>query len=162
MKLKAKKINEEDFSKFGTFLDPYNIKTVKLGDEKGELFYPDSLSFHSTSGNLMNLGNLVVQERPMMVERIEYHDYAEEVVGGFTDDIVFFAGLPGKEPDLSKFEAFILPKFNWVRVKRKVWHNGQFPINNNNVLGWCLLPPFTYQNGAIRFYLSEPLMITLE
>ena len=161
MKLKAKMINEKDFSKFGTFLDPYNIKTIKLGDEKGELFYPDSLPFCFSEGNLISLSTIIIQKRPITVERIEYHNYSEEVVGGFTDDIVFFAGLPGNEPDLSKFEAFILPKFNWVRVKRKIWHDGQFPINNNDVLGWCLLPPFTYQNDAVRFISSEPIEISM-
>ena len=30
MKIKAKKINEKDFSKFGTFLDPYNVKSEIL------------------------------------------------------------------------------------------------------------------------------------
>ena len=161
MKLKAKMINEKDFSKFGTFLDPYNIKTIKLGDEKGELFYPDSLPFCFSEGNLISLSTIIIQKRPLIESNMEYHDYTEEVVGGFTDDIVFFAGLPGNEPDLSKFEAFILPKFNWVRVKRKVWHYGQFPINNNDVLGWCLLPPFTYQNDAVRFISSEPIEISM-
>ena len=161
MKLKAKMINEKDFSKFGTFLDPYNIKTIKLGDEKGELFYPDSLPFCFSEGNLISLSTIIIQKRPLIESNMEYHDYTEEVVGGFTDDIVFFAGLPGNEPDLSKFEAFILPKFNWVRVKRKIWHDGQFPINNNDVLGWCLLPPFTYQNDAVRFISSEPIEISM-
>ncbi|MFC2145395.1 hypothetical protein ACFLQQ_03600 [Actinomycetota bacterium] len=161
MELKAKMINEEGFSKYGTFLDPHNIKTVKLGDEKGELFYPDSLTFNFSAGTLISLSTIIVQKRPMVEKNMEYHDYTEEVVGGFTDDIVFFTGLPGKEPDLSKFEAFILPKFNWVRVKRKIWHYGQFPINNNDVLGWCLLPPFTYQNDSVGFELSEQLEISL-
>ena len=161
MKLKAKMINEEDFSKFGSFLNPYKIKTTRLGDEKGELFYPDSLTFCFSTGTLTSLSTIIVQKRPMVESNMEYHDHTEEVVGGFTDDIVFFAGLPGKEPDLSKFEAFILPKFNWVRVKRKIWHYGQYPINNNDVLGWCLLPPLTYQNDSVGFELSHPLEIAL-
>lgn len=161
MKLKAKMINEEDFSKFGTFLDPYNIDTVCLGDEKEELFYPDALTFCFSAGTLISLSACSVQKRPMVEYNMEYHDYTEEVVGGFTDDIVFFTGLPGKEPDLSKFEAFILPKFNWIRVKRGIWHYGQFPINNNNVIGWCLLPPFTYQNDSVGFELKEPIEISM-
>lgn len=161
MKLKAKMINEKDFSKYGTFLDPYNIKTTKLGDEKGELFYPDSMSFNFSAGTLISLSTIIIQKRPMVEHNMECHDFTEEVVGGFTDDIVFFTGLPGTEPDLSKFEAFILPKFNWVKVKRQIWHYGQFPINNNDVMGWCLLPPFTYQNDSIGFESKEPLEISI-
>ncbi len=33
----------------------------------------------------------------------------KEIVNSFSDAIVFFAGPPGKEPDLTKFKAFILP-----------------------------------------------------
>ncbi len=161
MKLKAKMINEEDFSKYGTTLDPYNIKTTELGDKKSELFYPDSLTFCFSAGTLIGLSTIIVQKRTMIEHVMEYHDYTEEIIGGFTDNIVFFAGLPNKEPDLSKFDAYILPKFNWVRIKRKIWHYGQFPINNNDVIGWCLLPPFTYQNDAIVFESDEPLEILL-
>jgi hypothetical protein len=161
MKLIAKMINEDDFAKFGTFLDPYNIKTLKLGEEGGELFYPDSLPFCFSFGNMISLSTIIVQKRPMIESNMEYHDFTEEVVGGFTDDIVFFTGPVGREPDLSKFEAFILPKFNWVRIKRGIWHYGQFPINNSNVLGWCLLPPYTYQNDCVGFSLKEPLEISL-
>ena len=161
MKLKAKLIDEEDFSKYGTFLDPYNIKTTSLGDEKSILFYPDSLTFCFSAGTLIGLSAVVVKKRPKVEHIMEYHDHTEEVVGGFNDDVIIFAGLPSKEPDFSTFEAFILPKFNWVRVKRKIWHYAQFPINNNEVLGWCLLPPFTYQNDAIEFESREPLEISL-
>ena len=161
MKLKAKMINEEDFSKYGTFLNPYNIKTICLGNKNEELFYPDSLTFSFSNSTLIGLSAIVVQKRSMVEQNMEYHNYTEEVVGGFTDDVVIFSGLPGKEPDLSKFEAFILPKYNWVRVKRGIWHYGQFPINNNDVLGWCLLPPFTYQNDSVGFELSEPIEILL-
>ena len=100
MKLKAKMINLEDFSKYGTFLDPYDIKTTELGDEKSELFYPDSLTFHFSTGTLISLSTIIIQKRPMIEHAMEYHDNTEEVIGGFTDDIIFFSGLPGNEPDL--------------------------------------------------------------
>jgi len=161
MKLKAKLINEKDFNQYGSFLDPYNIKTLELGEKNSGLFYPDSLTFCFSSGTLVGLSTVIVQKRSMIEYNIEYHDYTEEVVGGFTDDIVFFTGLPHRIPDFSKFEAFILPKFNWVRIKKKIWHYGQFPINNNDVLGWCLLPPFTYQNDSVGFESKEPLEISL-
>ena len=159
MNLKAKKINKDDFAKYGTFLDPNNIKTVCLGDEKEQLFCPDALTFCFSAGTLISLSIIIVQKRPMVEYNIEYHKYTEEVVGGFTDDVVFLVGLPGKEPDLSKFETFILPEFNWIRLKRGIWHYGQFPINNNNVMGWCLLPPFTYQNDTVEVKLEEPIEI---
>ncbi len=161
MKLKAKLINEKDFNKYGSFLDPYNIKSLELGDKNSELFYPDSLTFCFSSGTLISLSTVIVQKRSMIEYNMEYHNYTEEVVGGFTDDIVFFTGLPHKIPNFSKFEAFILPKFNWVRIKKKIWHYGQFPINNNDVLGWCLLPPFTYQNDSVGFESKEPLEFLL-
>jgi ureidoglycolate hydrolase len=161
MKLKAKKLNEGDFAKFGTFLDPHSIKTKCLGDKKELLFYPDSLTFCFSAGTLISLSTIVIQKRPMVENNMEYHDFTEEIIGGFTDDVVFFAGLPSKEPDLSKFEAFILPRSNWVRVKRGIWHYGQFPINNNDVLGWCLLPPFTYQNDSILFRSQDPIEISI-
>ena len=129
--------------------------------KKKGFYYPDAMIFCFSVGTLISLSAVIVQKRPMIEYNMEYHNYTEEVVGGFNDDIVIFAGLPGKEAELSKFEAFILPKFNWIRVKRGIWHYGQFPINNNNVLGWCLLPPFTYLNDSVGFKLSEPIKIEI-
>ena len=95
-----------------------------------------------------------------MVEyNMEYHHLTEEVVGGFDDDVVIFVGQSGKKPNLSKFEAFILPKFYWIRIKKSIWHYGQFPLNKNNVIGWCLLPQFTYLNDSFLFKLNEPIEI---
>ncbi len=62
MKLKAKRVNEENFAKFGTFLDPYNIKSVCLGNEKEELFYPDALSFCFSAGTLISVSPIIVQK----------------------------------------------------------------------------------------------------
>jgi hypothetical protein len=161
MILKAKKINEEDFSKFGTFLDPYNIKSVCLGNENEELFYPDSMTLCFAASTLFSLSVISVSKRPFVEHNMEYHDFTEEVVGGFTDDIVIFAGPAGEKPDVSKFEAFILPKLNWVRVKKKIWHYGQFPINDKKAIGWCLLPPLTYLNDSVGFRINDPLEIKL-
>jgi len=61
---------------------------------------------------------------------------------------------------LSKFEAFILPKNNWYRTKRGVWHWAPFPIEEDNVLGWCLLPPYAYTNDSIAIRLSDPIRIS--
>jgi len=160
MILKAKKINEEDFLKFGTFLDPYNVKSICLGNEDEELFFPDSMTLCFSTSTLFSLSVVRVTKRPFVEYNMEYHDFTEEVVGGFTDDIVVFAGPAGEKPDVAKFEAFILPKFNWIRLKRKIWHYGQYPINDEKALGWCLLPPFTYLNDSVGFKLSEPLKIT--
>jgi len=156
MKIKAKKINEKDFSKFGTFLDPYNVKSVCLGNPDEELFYPDSMVFTFATSTLMSVDVVQVKKRPFIEHEMEYHDFTEEVIGGFTDDILCFAGPAGEKPDLSKFEAFILPKFNWIRLKRGVWHYGQYPINED-ALGWCLLPPYTYLNDAISYKSKEPI-----
>ena len=93
VKLKTKMINEEDFPKFGNFLDPYNIKTTRLGDEKGELFYPDSLPFSFSAGTHISLCTVVLQKRPVVGHNLEYHELTEEIIGGFTDDIIFFTGF---------------------------------------------------------------------
>ena len=122
-----------------------------------KLFYPDSLILGFSTGTLTSLCTAILQKRPVVDHTMEYHNYTEEIVVGFSDDIVFFVGPSGKEPDLSKFKAFILPKFNWVRLKKGIWHHEQFPINNSNVLGWCLLPPVTYKNDCILFELKQPL-----
>ena len=110
MKVKAKMINKEDFSKFGSLLDPYNIKTTRLGDEKGSHFYPDALQFSFPSDSISSLCIITLQKKTMIFNNAEYHEFTEELLGGFNDDVIFFVGPPSKEPDLSRFEIFILPR----------------------------------------------------
>jgi hypothetical protein len=160
MILKAKKIDSESVAEFGTFLDPDNVESICLGDPEEELFYPDSMTFCFATSTLFSLSVVKVKKRPFIEHNLEYHDFTEEVVGGFTDDIVIFAGPAGKIPDISMFKAFILPKYNWVRWKRGIWHYGQYPINTS-ALGWCLLPPFTYLNDCVSYRLEEPIEIRI-
>jgi len=159
MELKAKKITHENFGMFGTFLDPYNCGSPL---EEGDItYYPDRLSLNFASSTLITLNIVVLKKRPFVEHNMEYHERTEEVQGGYNADTVFFVGPPGKKPEVSKFEAFILPKYNWYRTKRGVWHWGPFPIKEDNVLGWCLLPPYTYTNDSIGTRLSDPIKITL-
>jgi len=159
MEVKAKKITHENFGKFGTFLDPYNCGTPIV---EGDItYYPDRLPLNFASSTLITVSVVVMKKRAFVEQNMEYHERTEEVQGGYNADTVFFVGPPRKEPELSKFEAFILPKNNWYRTKRGVWHWAPFPIEEDNVLGWCLLPPYTYTNDSISTRASDPIKIIL-
>ena len=161
MELKAKKITSENFTEYGTILDPYNCGEPI---NPGSLFpyYNDRMPLTFAGGSIVTLNVQIYKIRPFEFDLTEAHDYTEELFGGFTEDVVFHVGPASVgEPDFSKFEAFILPKYWWVRLKRRVFHEAAFLINGQETLGWVILPPYTAYNDTRLYSTGKPIKIIL-
>ncbi len=148
MAIKIEKLTEETFSEFGSLLDPDNCGE-RLAGADGISYFADTLPLTFSCSSLITLNILKLELRPFEIDFTEAHDDTEELIGGFNEDILFHVGPPTRDPDYSKYRAFILPKNNWARYKKGVWHGGPFAVKEGVVsLGWVLLPPFTYTNDT--------------
>ena len=160
MELKAEKLTAEAFEEFGSILDPDDCGEP-LGSAQGIVYYADKLPLAFSCGSLINLCFLKLEKRPFEVDSTEAHDWTEELIGGFNEDILFHVGPPTKDPDFPRYRAFILPKNNWVRFKKGVWHGGPFALKDGVSLGWVILPPYTYATDARQVLIDPPLKINL-
>jgi len=161
MELKVEKIIAKSFDEFGSILNPYDCGKP-LGEGPGIAYYADKLPLTFSCSTLITLNFLKMEKRPFILDSTEAHDYTEELIGGFNEDIVFHVGPANLKPDFSKFRAFILPKNYWCRYKKGVWHGGPYAIKEGVVsLGWVLLPPFTYANDARNVIIEPPIKIKL-
>ena len=159
MEIKAKKITRENFSTFGTFLNPFNCgEPINPGTSFP--YYNDRMPLRFSCGSLITLNVQIIEKRPFEFDVTEAHDDTEEIVGGFDTETVFHVGPVDRNgPDFSKFEVFILPKLNWYRLKKSIYHECPFIIKGTKTVGWCLLPPFTAYNDTREYKTAKPIKI---
>jgi hypothetical protein len=159
MELKVEKITAENFNEFGSILNPFDCGEPRnLGNEIVK-FYPDRMMMKFNCCSLISISPLLLKKREFKINLTENHSNCEEVFGGFTEDIVFHAGLPSVEPDISKFKVFYLPKYTLCRLKSKVWHGAPFVIDKEETQGWVILPPYTYANDCRVVALNASIKI---
>ena len=160
MELKVEKLDGQSFSEFGSILNPDDCGEPLISAD-GLAYYADKLPLTFSCSTLITLNFLKLEKRPFKIDFTEAHDLTEEIIGGFNEDIVFHMGPATKDPDFPKYRAFILPKNNWCRFKKGVWHGGPFAIKEGVTLGWVLLPPFTYTNDTRGITIEKPIEIKI-
>ena len=160
MGLKVENLTGENFSEFGSIFNPDDCGEPLVAED-GLSYYADKLPLTFSCSTLITLNFLKLEKRPFLVDFTEAHDFTEEIIGGFNEDIVFHVGPTSKDPDFSKYRAFILPKNNWCRFKKGVWHGGPFAVKEGVTMGWVLLPPYTYTNDTRGISIDDPIEIIL-
>ncbi len=160
--LKIQELTVDGFAKYGTFLNPMGCSgSDRRETDEPVLFYPDELLQTFATTNLVAFSPLIINPRPLVITDAEKHDYTEEVIGGFTEDVCFHVvPASGAKPDTGKMEVFRLPKGWWVRFKRGVWHKAPFVLGEQPTSGIVVLPPYTYTNDCdvVEFSQSFPIV----
>lgn len=158
MKVKAQALTQDVFEPFGSFVLP---QSVDAGVSSVD-YRPDQLVSTFAASNMASLSVLRLAQREFCTEIAEMHEYTEEILGGFQNDVVFHVAAPtiGK-PEPKEFVVFRLPAYGFIRLKRKVWHHAPFPVNQGMVQGVVILPPFTYTHDSIVIRLDEKIEISL-
>jgi len=158
MRIRAVKIDKKDFNKYGIFLNPYDCgEPVNPGDTFP--YFNDRLGLRSPDGSAINLSILVCKKRLFEFDITENHFKTEEIIGGFNEDVVFHVASRNNNPDISKFKAYILPRFCWIKLKKGVFHHAPFVIDADEAMGWVFLPAMTINNDAKIYNLEEKIEI---
>ena len=158
MKVKVQELNSEKFAPFGSYFNIYDVDTGREGDFS---YYPDETAA-LLGGSLAGFSVCGINMREMVVDVVEMHEDSEEIEFCMTCDSVILVGHEsGRVPEITKFEAFLVPKDTLVRFKRKVWHFVPFPQQDVRAMVLTVLPPFTYTNDSVVVNLPETIEIEL-
>ncbi len=149
-KIKIKELSLEKFGKYGTYANMINPKACKIGEEPVEFFRDMVIS---SLGQACNVSFSVcrVLKRPMLVDRIEYHNNTSEGIMPLDGDtVLYFApATPQDQIPYDSFEAFLIPKGTMVAIRPGVWHWAPLPVNTDCLSVMIVLPERTYANDCI-------------
>lgn len=159
MELKVENLSAGSFEEFGTVLDPYNCGDPINPGTPIE-YFNDRMPLTFAGGSLVSLSVQFIHPRPFKFDFTEAHDSTEELFGGFNTDLIFHVGPATPKPDYLKFKIFNLPKYQWIRVKKGVYHECPFISGDEKeAIGWVILPPYTAFNDTREYQIGDPIKI---
>ena len=160
-KIKAVKINREDFAPFGTYYDMANPDGYALCGAIHK-FYPDRIT--ADGDHRLGISPLVVN-RPekMVITQQEYHNNSWEIIFPLDDDMILHvAPASGGVPVNDYVKAFIVPKNTMVKLNTAIWHLAPLPVNNDKLTALIVLPERTYATDCIVVDLKEDEQFEIE
>lgn len=158
MKCKVRLLTAEAFAPYGTYFD------VREGYGEGPVVFQADRMLQQIGIPMGSICSIRIKYRPLVLDETEYHEFCEEVFGGFECDVVFHVGILGREgkPDLDSIKAFYLPAGGFVRVKRRVLHHAGFVTKPDDVAhGLVLLSPSAYTVDCQVLNFDMPIQIEL-
>lgn len=160
--IKAEPISAENFAPYG-FLANISDPGEAYGLGSGPaVFHRDMVLAPNASGAPAAFGSLKVKKRPMVIEDVEYHSFAAEVMMPMGDDVVLYAGPANDgtvEPD--RIRAFLVPAGTLVIFRAGAWHGAPYPVNRDCTVLICL-PERTYRNDTDKRILDPGERIAIE
>lgn len=127
-----KKINKENFSDYGTYIDESEI-TPTYSDSAFDWW--NALGILDIEGKT-SLGVVRPNYNPEFSEQVfEQHNHTPEVLVPIDDDVIvlvgkktaFDHGMPAKED----FEAFLVPKGMAVSLNPGIWHHAPMTLSGS-------------------------------
>ena len=121
-------ITKENFSKFGDMITTENIKPIEINNGYAKRF--DEIAKLDTSSEngktTISIFSALKRSFPMKIDMMEKHPLGSQAFIPMKETIFLsFVAPEGDKPDLSKVEAFIIPKGIGVNYNPGIWH---FPL----------------------------------
>ena len=128
IKIKPKKINKTNFSKFGQIIDTSKKKYFRINNGYAKRY--DNLGKINTS---LNKGRTIVsifsakkRKFPMKVDMMEKHPLGSQAFVPMKEtSFLVFVAPKGNKPDLKKIQSFRIPKQTGINLNPGIWH---FPL----------------------------------
>ena len=126
--IKPKIITKENFKKFGDMITTANIKPLEINNGYAKRF--DGIANINTSIDdgeaTISIFSAIKRIFPMKVDMMEKHPLGSQAFIPMKETtFLAFVAPVGDKPDLSKAEAFIIPKGIGVNYNAGIWH---FPL----------------------------------
>ncbi len=139
----ADRITHEAIAPYGAMADFLEPQGFSL-DGALHRFFPDRVMINSEDA--FAFSPLAVKKpKKMVVDAMEMHELADEIILPLDDDVVVHVAPTTPElPDTTKAEAFLVPKGTLVKLNRGVWHLAPLPVNLPVVHVLIGLPQRTY------------------
>ena len=162
IKIKPKKINKTNFSKFGQIIDTSKKKYFRINNGYAKRY--DNLGKINTS---LNKGRTIVsifsakkRKFPMKVDMMEKHPLGSQAfVPMKVTSFLVFVAPKGNKPDLKKIQSFRIPKQTGINLNPGIWH---FPLISTKDMNFLVVDRKGKGNNLIihkfkkeKIYLSK-------
>ena len=128
LEIKPKLINKENFKKFGDMITTDDIKPLEINDGYAKRYDGIAkLDAKKDDGeSIISIFSALKRSFPMKVDMMEKHPLGSQAFIPMRETtFLAFVAPEGDKPDLSKVEAFIIPKGVGVNYNAGIWH---FPL----------------------------------
>jgi len=162
IKIKPKKINKKNFSKFGQIIDTSKKKYFRINNGYAKRY--DNLVKINTS---LNKGRTIVsifsakkRKFPMKVDMMEKHPLGSQAFVPMKEtSFLVFVAPKGNKPDLKKIQSFRIPKQTGINLNPGIWH---FPLISTKDMNFLVVDRKGKGNNLIihkfqkeKIYLSK-------
>ena len=162
IKIKPKKINKTNFSKFGQIIDTSKKKYFRINNGYAKRY--DNLGKINTS---LNKGRTIVsifsakkRKFPMKVDMMEKHPLGSQAFVPMKEtSFLVFVAPKGNKPDLKKIQSFRIPKQTGINLNPGIWH---FPLISTKDMNFLVVDRKGKGNNLIihkfmkeKIYLSK-------
>ena len=162
IKIKPKKINKTNFSKFGQIIDTSKKKYFRINNGYAKRY--DNLVKINTS---LNKGRTIVsifsakkRKFPMKVDMMEKHPLGSQAFVPMKEtSFLVFVAPKGNKPDLKKIQSFRIPKQTGINLNPGIWH---FPLISTKDMNFLVVDRKGKGNNLIihkfkkeKIYLSK-------
>ena len=138
IKIKPKKINKTNFSKFGQIIDTSKKKYFRINNGYAKR-YDGIANLNTKKDNgesTISIFSALKRSFPMKVDMMEKHPLGSQAFIPMKETIFLaFVAPEGDKPDLNKIESFIIPKGIGINYNPGIWH---FPLISTEDMN-CLL-----------------------
>ena len=135
--IKPKPITKENFKKFGDMITTDDIKPLEINDGYAKR-YDGIVKLDTKKDNgesTICIFSALKRSFPMKVDMMEKHPLGSQAFIPMKETIFLsFVAPEGNKPDLTKVEAFIIPKGIGVNYNAGVWHFPLISTENMNFL----------------------------
>ena len=126
--IKPIKITRENFALYGDLISTDSIKPIAINAGYAKRF--DNLANINTSQDngepIASIFSALKRTFPMQISMMEKHPLGSQAFIPMKETtFIIFVAPPGKKPEISKIESFIVPPGIGVNYKAGVWH---FPL----------------------------------
>ena len=126
--IEPKPINKENFKKFGDMITTDDIKPLEINDGYAKRYDGiANLDAKKDDGeSIISIFSALKRSFPMKVDMMEKHPLGSQAFIPMKETtFLAFVAPVGDEPDLTKAEAFIIPKGIGINYSAGIWH---FPL----------------------------------
>ena len=126
--IKPKLITKENFKKFGDMISTEDIKPIEINNGFAKRY--DGIANLDTKKNngesTICIFSALKRSFPMKIDMMEKHPLGSQAFIPMKETVFLsFVAPEGEKPDLTRVEAFIIPKGIGVNYNPGIWH---FPL----------------------------------